>query len=242
MTIWSVLFSNVLSFLIQLAARSPFPLVDMKLAALDRSMHFETAAIAQFVAKLPTFEFALTLAYSSIPVLVFAAILLPPFYGRTGWSQRYLAAVVVATIFTSALFAKWPACGPWTVEKLQSTSEQTAVTARLLLLKSRPFAAIDLNHTALVSFPSFHIVLAILSAMALNGLPRIRIAAWILAIPTCISTITTGWHYGVDVLGGFVVAAASWWFASLLVKVEPKEEAPDHLYDPVSESAKDLAA
>jgi hypothetical protein len=98
-----------------------------------------------------------------------------------------------------------------------------------------------LQHTAIVSFPSFHVILAVLSAVALNGVPRVRRWAWALATLTSISTITTGWHYGVDVLGGLAVSLAASWIARLAVVPEAAQD-PDQLYEPLSEPADSLAA
>lgn len=67
----------------------------------------------------------------------------------------------------------------------------------------------DLNDTAIVSFPSFHVALALLSAVALGLIRRLRVLAWILTVLVCISTIAAGWHYGIDVLGGIGVATVS---------------------------------
>jgi membrane-associated phospholipid phosphatase len=38
---------------------------------------------------------------------------------------------------------------------------------------------------------------------------RLRAWAWVLTVLICISAITTGWHYGVDVLGGIILAIVS---------------------------------
>lgn len=218
--VWAVLSSNVLALMIQLAARSPYPLVDTQLAALDHSMHFETASIVALVSRLPIVQEMLALAYAAIPLLVFAAILIPPFFGQRLASRRYILSVIVTTVFTSILFALWPACGPWASEGFRPSAEQAAITTRLLLLKSAPIANLDLEHTAIVSFPSFHVVLAILSAIALNGVPRIRLFVWVLALLTCVSTITTGWHYGFDLLGGLAVTASGWSIARLVLSLE----------------------
>jgi membrane-associated phospholipid phosphatase len=50
------------------------------------------------------------------------------------------------------------------------------------------------------------VVLANLSALALSSVRRLRAVAWLLAALVCVSTVLTGWHYGVDVLGGLLVA------------------------------------
>jgi membrane-associated phospholipid phosphatase len=66
-----------------------------------------------------------------------------------------------------------------------------------------------MDHAGIVSFPSFHVVLAILSAVALSCIRPLRAPVWILAAMICASTIVTGWHYAIDILGGLVVAMIS---------------------------------
>ena len=122
----------------------------------------------------------------------------------------------LAAIFTAVLFALWPAAGPWITENIAPSREQVNITAYLLRLKSSVPLAVDLKDAAIVSFPSFHVALAILAAVALGAFRRLRLGLWILTALICISTITTGWHYGIDVLAGLAVAAVSIALAGLL--------------------------
>jgi membrane-associated phospholipid phosphatase len=135
-----------------------------------------------------------------------AAVLLPPFLHRPAAARRYLLALIIATLLTAAIFALWPAIGPWVTEGFLPTAPQLRVTRYLTQLKSPRPLTLDFDAAAIVSFPSFHVVLALLSAVALSGLPRIRLVAWTLAILTCLSTLTTGWHYGIDLAGGCAIA------------------------------------
>ena len=56
---------------------------------------------------------------------------------------------------------------------------------------------------------AFHTVLAVLSALALRFVPYLRWGVALLSALIIISTITTGWHYLVDILAGFLIAAVS---------------------------------
>jgi hypothetical protein len=204
--IWAILLTNLLSTLIQIAGRSSYPLIDAPLTQVDRYWHFNTANIAHLAAHFPPLQLVFSLTYNLIPLLIMASLLLPPFVGRAGASRRYLISLVLATFMTAALFAFWPAAGPWTTENFRPSNAQLQVTRYLAQLKSHARVTLDFESAAIVSFPSFHVVLAVLSATALSGIARIRAIGWILAGLTCISTLTTGWHYGVDLLGGFAVA------------------------------------
>jgi membrane-associated phospholipid phosphatase len=61
----------------------------------------------------------------------------------------------------------------------------------------------------MICFPSFHVIWAILCVAALWGYRFLRIPVALLAAMIILSTVTTGWHYFIDVLGGVVIAALS---------------------------------
>lgn len=206
LTFWAILLIDVLSLLIQVAGRSPYPLADRQLGAIDARMHFQTV-------RLPTLAAVLNIAYGLTGLLMLSAILLPPIYGHTVVAHRYITGVVLAAIVTAVLFALVPAAGPWTTEPFQPTHRQADIAAYLTRLKSPGPVQLEPDLGGSVSFPSFHTVLAILSAAALGSIRRLRIPAWGLATLICISTITTGWHYAIDVLAGIVLSIATLWLA-----------------------------
>lgn len=209
LTIWTITYTSVLSLLIQIAGRSPRPLIDPTLNAMDARMHFSTAFIVHLIAQFPVAQIILAIAYSLTPPFIIAAVLVPPFMGRPRASRRYVVGILLAAMITAALSALWPAVGPWTMQNLIPTKSQTGITAYLMHLKSNLPVNLDMDNAAIVSCPSFHVVLAILSATALSSIPRLRGWVWVLAGLICVSTITTGWHYGIDVIGGLIVAILS---------------------------------
>jgi heme/copper-type cytochrome/quinol oxidase subunit 4 len=126
--IWIVVFTNVLSVLIQLAARSPYPLVDQELARLDARMHFATASAVAIAARMPALRISLTLSYAMSGPLMIVAVLLPAMCGHINASRRYMLGIVLAGILTASAFAIWPAAGPWTTEGYAPAKEQAVVT------------------------------------------------------------------------------------------------------------------
>jgi membrane-associated phospholipid phosphatase len=64
--------------------------------------------------------------------------------------------------------------------------------------------------------PSSHTYFAVLAAILVGhgNAPRwVQVSVWALAVAICISTITTGQHYLIDVPGGVVTAVASYYAA-----------------------------
>lgn len=218
----ALLLNNLLSPIILIAGRSPRPLVDRGLHAIDASMGFSTESMVHIASRSPAINVILILAYPALGPMVIAAILALPFLGFAQAARRYVLGAALAVILTAGLFALWPAAGPWTTEKIEPTKEQSEVTSYLMRLKSSAPAEVDLKDAAIVSFPSFHVALALLTAAALGSFRRLRVWVWSLTVLICLSTITTGWHYGIDVIGGVAVALVSFALARRIVG-EPEE-------------------
>ncbi len=137
-------------------------------------------------------------------MLIVSAPVIPPLCGRVVDSRRYVLAVIIAAVVTAALFALWPAAGPWTVEGFAPTKGQVVVTDGLSLLKSSKLLPADVEGSV-VAVPSFQVVLAVLSVVALWNVRWARWFAFVLGTLICVSTITTSWHYLFDVIGGLAL-------------------------------------
>lgn len=220
-----MVLTNLLSVIVQIAGRSSYPLVDRQLAALDAAAHFHTADFVHTLAAWPVLRVGLVLAYLSIALLLVASVLVPPLLGHDAYAQRFILAVILGLAMTVLLFYRWPAVGPWVLEGYAPTPEQAAVAEYLARLRSNAPVLMDMNHAGIVSFPSFHVVLAILSAYALSCVRRLRWLVWTLCALICVSTITTGWHYGVDVIAGMAVSAVSIALAAWILPLRPMSPA-----------------
>jgi membrane-associated phospholipid phosphatase len=212
---WSSLWGSPLLVLVQLTARSPFPLVDRQLAAIDRVLHISTAAIHHPFIAQPWMTFSILIYVLFIPLL-FAPVLLPCFCGFPQASRRFVVGVIIAVVVGTVLFAFFPAVGPWASEAMSPGNLQLDMGNYLVRLKSGIPMQMDLGLSALVSFPSEHVAVAILAARALSAIQPLRKWIWPLSILVCCSTITTGWHYGIDVVGGIAVATFSAWLANAI--------------------------
>ena len=77
------------------------------------------------------------------------------------------------------------------------------------------------NYEGIVAFPSFHTILAILSTRALWGIGKLRVFSAALCVAICISTVATGWHYVIDVFAGIAVATVAQMVASWALRTQP---------------------
>jgi membrane-associated phospholipid phosphatase len=68
-------------------------------------------------------------------------------------------------------------------------------------------------NSGIVTFPSFHVVLALLPVLALWPRRVLRPFLALVSAAICLSTLTTGWHYATDGIGGLVVTILAYWIA-----------------------------
>jgi membrane-associated phospholipid phosphatase len=223
MVIWMSLLTHGLNLLTQLAATSPAPLVDRQLAGLDTALRCSTLSVVVWLRFHDALRMTLYLAYAGLRLLALLAVMVPILQGRFRESQQYVLAVTIAAVLAIGLFAIWPAVGPWVVYGYQPRSNQAHSQAVLLALKQYHQPPRD-GIAAIVSFPSFHVVLALLSAAALWSNRRARPLLAVLTAAICFSTVATGWHYVTDVLGGLAVAPAAYLVAAGLLCCVPMEQ------------------
>lgn len=202
--LWLVAFMLVTDPLLEIAGSTRYALIDQVLARYDI---LSTGSIVRWVQAHHAEWLSLSIYRSFLPLFA-GAMLLPGLLGHATAGYRFVIAGALGALITIATFAVMPATGPWTVEDYQPTAVQLETTRQIAALKAH-HAVQPMSGGGVVSFPSFHTVLAILSAFALWPLRWIRWIAVPVAIAICISTVTTGWHYGLDVIAGAVVALIS---------------------------------
>jgi len=204
--------------LVQIAARSPAPLVDATLAQID-SQTIQTVTVVRWLRDFPRLGAASQAAYDSLWPLAITAVFLPTLCGHARDVRHYLLATSISILLTLGLFSLWPAIGPWTIEAFNPGKTQAQIGPYLSYLKTRAIPE-GPELEGIVAFPSFHVILAILSTRALWGITRLRVVSAALCVAICISTVATGWHYVIDVFAGIAVAAVSQLFASWALRTQ----------------------
>jgi len=136
------------------------------------------------------------------------------------WTRRsltgalYVTAVSFTWLLGAAVYYLVPSLGP-----IYSRPEQFAglphtfnTSVQELLLDDRVAVLTDVWDTRAVqtvaAFASLHVAITVTTCLVaeLLRLPRwVRLSGWTFAALTCLSTVYLGWHFFVDVLGGFVI-------------------------------------
>ena len=203
---WSILLAIVIPPLVLAAARLNRPLQDEHLAHVDQLLNISVPQIVSYTSS-HWLGRTINRTYPLLIPLMTIAALLPALAGKVKNAQLFLLANLIAFCIGLPLFALLPAIGPWYGYHFAATAHQTQCQTAILSFRAPGHAISNIN--AIICFPSFHVIWAIFCVAAFWGFRLLRIPVALLSAMIIVSTVTTGWHYFIDVLGGIVVAGLS---------------------------------
>ena len=193
-----------------LAASVSRPLIDPGLTAFDEWFGFDWPGWADYVHRHTALTVLLRLAYGSLVLQIAGSVIWFALARVSRRNEELLISATVALILTSIVYAAWPALGPCVQFGGHGALPiATAYVPDVLLL--RHGAAVSFTLSAMqgvISFPSYHTVLALLLIHAHRGQPTfapvvVVNAVMLLAIPS------EGVHYLADMIAGGAVAVVA---------------------------------
>jgi membrane-associated phospholipid phosphatase len=165
-------------------------------------------------------------------------VVLPVLAGRSKYTKELLVANLISFAIGIPLFAILPAVGPWHYYHFLPTLSQTEVCEVALLTLRLPGVYVSGSTGAgVVCFPSFHVVWAIFFTSTLWGFRWLRIPLVLLSGMIILSTMTTGWHYFADVLGGIILAILSIVLAKVLMRRMDSSSTDRRVWQPEADGA-----
>jgi len=204
---WCALFVNLLLLPSYAAARIDRPFRDTFLVRTDRLMGIDVASIVAWVHRHPAFESFSVWTYGLMPWMVFAAVFIPAMGGKLRRAKEFLLATIISALLASCVLAMFPAVGPWAGYHFSPYWNQAWYVQELQTLRSPgPFTANPEYTCGLITFPSFHVALAVLGGFALWPFRWLGPVTIAVAILIAVAMVTTGWHYATDGIGGILVA------------------------------------
>jgi len=217
---WVMLLVAIIPSMAVLSVRFEFPLRDVLLARMDMALGLNVPAIAAWTAAHPHWQILSDKSYDVLYLLLPIAMFLPGILGRREAAEQFIVANAAAFLISFPIFTLMPAIGPWAGSEFAGNAAQKACEASIIALHSGSKTAAVVG---VVSFPSFHVIWAVLSARALWPIRGLRIVGVAMACLVTVSTVTTGWHYVVDVIAGFAMAGVALGIARLVVEPAARE-------------------
>ncbi len=188
--------------------RARVPLRDDALAAFDRAIGLPVPRVRDWLDVLP--QDAWWGIYDLLVPLLAVAALALPLAGRPARARALLWAYVVSFALALPVMAAVQAVGPWAVHGYPAVEGQLTYVHELSALKAPGRFAFDTTRiTGVVTFPSFHTLLAALGGWGLAPVRGVGPIGVVVAAGIVLATVATGWHYVADVVAGLLLAAAA---------------------------------
>ena len=194
---------GVLSYL---AFTTNRPLVDRELAALDALCGFDWPRTVAWVQAHPALDRLLGVAYLAIiPELLIIVVLLGAL--RPERIRALIATSIIALLLVIAVSAVAPAADAYYYWRLSHPELIDEIPiGDHFALRAGVLHEIDLRRLqGLVTFPSYHVVLALLFIWAVRGIKWLLPLSLAFNAIVVVSTLSAGGHYMIDAPGGLVV-------------------------------------
>lgn len=210
-TLVLLLATNIASPAQYLAVALRRPLIDNWLTGADAALGFDVAALATWTRAHPSISLLFSACYASLIAQFLMPLLIVGLRDRDRarlW--EYVFHFNFCLIVTIAALAIFPAECPYTYLGFTPTIDQSRVIAHIAALRAGTFHTIDFgNLDGLVSMPSFHAAGGIMVTWTFR---RHRVLGPVLVVLNTgliAATFMSGVHYFVDIVGAFVLFAAS---------------------------------
>jgi membrane-associated phospholipid phosphatase len=192
------------------------PLLDAQFARADAALGLDWSAVLAFTDAHPRFGAVLRLAYHSSMLQLVAVFVILAAAGQVERLGNFLILFTATGLVTILMSIAFPAAGAFVFHDppaaLRDVVGQAAGIWHLehfQALRSGAMRTIDPSAIeGLITFPSFHTALAVITSWAFwrtryLALPSAGLSAIVIA-----STVPVGGHYFVDVFAGAAIAAA----------------------------------
>ena len=212
---WALVLAVLMAQMARTASTLTFPLRDDLWRDLDAHLGISVPAMMAWAGRHPALKTLLADCYALTQPFLVTAMFVPPLLGKREAAERFYVANAVSFVIALPIVAMLPAVGPWVgwhfaPDTMQRICEESIDTLRQGSIRGGLFGGT-------ICLPSYHTFWAVTSAHALWPFRVLRYPAMALAALILISTMTTGWHYGVDVIAGILLAVVSTGIAMAIV-------------------------
>lgn len=212
-----------------LGATLNFPLQDKFLIVVDQAIGFDWHSYFTWVSHHTEIEKYFRLAYISQALESFCMLWALAIVKRPYEQQRFLCAVLIASISTTIIATFLPAAGAYIHYDIHPEAQLLYPAAGrmhehdFLGLRSGAIHELVYNVQGIITFPSFHVTAASLLIWISRKLKWLFVPSLIFNVVIILSTPVHGGHYAVDAIGGILVALAAIAAANALLPEHGKE-------------------
>lgn len=202
-----MVFTSCYTVLMYAAGALSFPLIDETLASIDAALGVHLPTIVVWAEGHPGLKRMLDFAYPSVFPQTLVLVVVLGFSAERRFLESFVLQFMLALSIAAIVFCFAPAEGPFATYGYEPSESQARYLEHLRTLRSGERTEVVLKESeGLITFPSFHTAWAILLVFAVRHRRRLLIPSILLNAAVVAATLTTGWHYFVDVIAGVVLA------------------------------------
>lgn len=196
---------------------TPFPLIDHYLVQADKWFGFDVTVFMAWAYQHPLLIKILNLSYFSLEYQMLLTPVLLAFLNKAKEVNRYAALAAICFIFWLLVYYFFPTLAPAGV--LQSPHFMDLSYDILTRFREvHQNTPITVWSAGMVSFPSGHVMYALLVLIAWRKIKMIFYPLLVFNILLIIATMALGFHYLTDVLSSLVIVTAASYAVHLLFK------------------------
>ena len=203
-----LMYFSCFTVMMYAAAAVSSPLIDDTLIGLDAALGVHLPSIVDWSGRHPVLAQVLACVYHTT---IFQTLFVVLFLGCMGdrlQLEGFVLQFMICLAIVAVVFCYAPAEGPFAAYGYEPSPEQTRYLQHLREMRSGDRTVISLTDCeGLVTFPSFHTTWAILLVACVRHRRRVFLTLAVLNVAVVAATLTTGWHYVTDVIGGVCLAA-----------------------------------
>jgi membrane-associated phospholipid phosphatase len=199
-----VAFSAAGAISTYLVATLVMPLRDAEFVAIDAAMRFHWLAWYRFIEAHRVLQLPLFIAYFTFLPQIIGSILYFAHTGQTSRNAEMILIAMLSLIVTTTVSAFLPAVGPY-VHFFGRQTEDIVVLMSLRAGGAHTFVTNRLQ--GIITFPSFHTVLAIIFMYVHRPPSRSFVPVAVLNVLMLLAIPSEGHHYLIDLISGALVAA-----------------------------------
>jgi membrane-associated phospholipid phosphatase len=193
-------------------ALTPFHPIDQVLLNADLAFGLNTLTLLQWMHQEPFLRKVMWFSYQTLVIELFCIPFVLAALNARQALRVFLNAVLFSSFIGGMIYYFFPTIAPAGIlHSPYFIQDQKNVGMHFYQLHH--YLKITALNGGLIAFPSFHVVWAVLLTYATYQYKIIFYPLMVFNALLIVSTVVLGWHYGVDVIAGAIVAVMSIWFA-----------------------------
>lgn len=201
----------VIAFATNAVQLTPFPIIDPFIVLFEEKyMHIYMESIVAWTHNHPQFKYLLGIVYDSLPYQMSILPVLIIITCRFHRIREYYFYLLCTALIGFGFYYFFPTTAPASVTNSPFFSPEQISTG-FKFKQIHHYINPTTNEGGLIALPSFHAIWAILCVNLLREWPIPCVLLSIINLFLIASCVLLGWHYLIDIIGGFIVLWISYY-------------------------------